>query len=205
MPRRAAYRPANDRSRTGGWSSRAAYRRAHHTKGGPVKGYKEGKTVTREEVRAAVKKHQKSPTRDDPLEQSGVQQKFWKWAKDDYDREEKESKARKAAAGKTKKTNPNTKSGRSYTLADLASGDVKLGDALKDTKLNKRQGTVRSIDKKDPKKTAKEIESVLKGPKKTKKNAGGVVKKPAVPGYKRGGKIRSVGICQKGVRACKMR
>ena len=110
----------------------------------------------------------------------------------------------KTVKGKTTR-NPNTKSGRSYTLEDLAFGRVKLGDAIKDTKFNKRQGTVRSIDKKDPKKTAKEIEGVLKGPKKTKKNAGGAVRKPAVPGYKKGGKVRGAGIERKGLRPAKMR
>ncbi len=36
MPRRAAYRPRDDRSRTGGWSSKAAYRRAHRAEGGYI-------------------------------------------------------------------------------------------------------------------------------------------------------------------------
>tara|TARA_R110002110_G_scaffold412934_1_gene639600 strand:- start:379 stop:1491 length:1113 start_codon:yes stop_codon:yes gene_type:complete len=122
--------------------------------------------------------------------------------------------------GKTVKGtgNRDTKSGKSYTLEDFAFGRVKLGDAVKDTKFNKRQGTVRSIDKKDPKQTAKEIKSVLKGPKKPKKMMGGgmaMAEKPykhgkEVKGYKVGktvksSKMRGAGIESKGTRPCKMR
>ena len=113
-------------------------------------------------AREMYKESRKSPTRDDPLELSGVQQKILKKLTEEH-KELKRIKGRK----------PKSKS-RSYSLSDLASGDVKLEDAIKNTEFNKRQGTVRSIDKKDPKKTAKEIESVLKGSGMAK---GGKVKK----------------------------
>ena len=132
-------------------------------------------------AREMYKESRKSPTRDDPLELSGVQQKILKKLTEEHE-ELKRIKGRK----------PKSKS-RSYSLSDLASGDVKLEDAIKNTEFNKRQGTVRSIDKKDPKKTAKEIESVLKGSGMAK---GGKVKKKQ--------KVRGAGIARKGVRPAKM-
>ena len=100
---------------------------------------------------------------------------------------------------KTKKKNPDTKSGRTYSLADFAAGKFSLDDAIEDTKFNKREGVIRSVDKKDPEKTAEELKSILEGatPKKPKKKD----KK----GYKVGGKVRGAGIARKGVRPAKMR
>mgnify|MGYP000043959133 FL=1 len=84
-----------------------------------------------------------------------------------------------------KRKNPNTKSGKNYSLSDLVSGKVTLDEAIADTKFDKRVGTVKSVDKKTPKTTTKEVKSILK--------------------MKDGGKVRGAGIARKGVRPAKMR
>ena len=113
------------------------------------------------------------------------------------------------AEEKKKKKNPDTKSGRTYSLADFAAGKFSLDDAIKDTKFNKREGVIRSVDKKDPKKTEAELESILRGsmpggqPRKkaTDKTA---AKKERKKGFSGGGKVRGAGIARKGVRPAKM-